>query len=136
MNNFDNWNEVKKRTDKNKNIVGFKERDIFWLRLGKNIGNEQYGKGNEFQRPVLIIKKLTPCMFVGVPLTSKLKGDNKYFHEFEYTTKKGLLINNSALILQLKAFDKKRLMGRIGMIDKDEFTKILEKIRNLFIPPK
>jgi len=38
------------------------------------------------------------------------------------------------MILQLKSFDKKRLMGKIGRINKNEFNIILEKIRELFIP--
>jgi hypothetical protein len=88
MENFDLWNQVKQITDKKENKVGFKEREIFWLRLGKNIGAEEYGKGNEFQRPVLIIKKLTSNIFVGLPLTSTLK-NNDYFHTIEYNTKKG-----------------------------------------------
>ena len=129
---FDKWNEVKKRTHKKDNKVGFKEREIFWLRLGQNIGDEEFGKGNEFQRPVLIIKKLTSNIFFGVPLTSTLK-NNDYFHTIEYKTKKGLM-KNSAMILQLKAFDKKRLMSRIGMLNKNSFNEILEKIYKLFIP--
>ena len=130
--NFDIWNEIKKETHKKQNNVGFKEREIFWLRLGKNIGNEEYGKGNEFQRPVLIVRKLTKEIFIGVPLTSTLK-NNDYFHTFLYKGRNGF-IENSAMILQLKTFDKNRLVTRIGMINKEEFQKINEKIVRLFIP--
>jgi mRNA interferase MazF len=52
--------------------------------LGQNIGNEEFGKGNEFQRPVLIIKKLTKNIFIGVPLITTLK-ENDYFHQFKYS---------------------------------------------------
>lgn len=45
---FNKWNDVKKIVNKKENKVGFKEREIFWLRLGQNIGNEEFGKGNEF----------------------------------------------------------------------------------------
>lgn len=41
---------------------------------------------------------------------------------------------NSAMILQLKTFDKNRLMGRMGMIDKENFMQIKQKITHLFIP--
>lgn len=132
MENFDLWNQVKQITNKKENKVGFKEREIFWIRLGQNIGTEEYGKGNEFQRPVLIIKKLTSNIFVGLPLTSTLK-HNDYFHTIEYNTKKGL-VKNSAMILQLKTFDKKRLMTRIGMLNKNDFTEVLSKVSMLFIP--
>lgn len=109
-------NLIKQKTNKKENRVGFKERDIFWLRLGQNIGAEEYGKGNEFQRPVLIVKRLTYNIFIGVPLTSSLK-TNDYFHQFVYKTKKGD-IENSA------------------MINKSDFELILEKISILFIPSK
>ena len=132
MKNFDLWNQIKQTTDSKKNKVGFKEREIFWLRLGQNIGAEEYGKGNEFQRPVLIIKRLTADIFIGLPLTSTLK-NNDYFHTIEYNTKKGL-VKNSAMILQLKTFDKKRLMTRIGMLNKNDFNDILKKLSMLFIP--
>jgi hypothetical protein len=39
------------------------------------------------------------------------------------------------MILQLKTFDKKRLMTRIGMLNKEDFEKVVEKTRGLFIPP-
>jgi len=132
--NFNRWNSVKKQTNKKVNNVYFKEREIFWLRLGQNIGNEEYGKGNEFQRPVLIVRRLTATIFVGVPLTSTLK-DNDYFHKFEYNTKKEM-IENSAMILQLRTFDKNRLMTKIGMINKNDFENIKNKISRLFIPSK
>jgi len=132
---FDEWNEVKKDISLKENLVGFKPREIFWLRLGQNVGSEEFGKGNEFQRPVLIVRRLTKDIFLAVPLTSKLREDNDYFYTFEYKSKKGV-IKNSAMILQVRTFDKKRLMGKIGTISKDDFEKILEKIRKLFIPPK
>ncbi len=38
------------------------------------------------------------------------------------------------MILQLKIFDKKRLMTRIGMINKNDYKLICEKVSKLFIP--
>ena len=130
---FDDWNSTKKKSHYKENNVGFKEREIFWARIGQNIGAEEFGKGNEFQRPILIIRKLTAPIFIGIPLTSTVK-DNDYFHAFEYETKRGK-VSSTAMILQLKTFDKKRLMTRIGMLNKEDFEKVVEKTRNLFIPP-
>ncbi|DAB39142.1 MAG TPA: toxin-antitoxin system protein, partial [Sulfuricurvum kujiense] len=59
MKKFDEWNEVKKDTDYNTRIIGIKPREIFWAKIGENVGYEQNGKGDNFARPVLIIKKLT-----------------------------------------------------------------------------
>ena len=35
----------------------FKEREIWWVNLGVNVGFEQDGKGDNFERPILILKK-------------------------------------------------------------------------------
>jgi pseudaminic acid cytidylyltransferase len=130
---FDEWNKAKKLTHNTIRKTGFKEKEIFWLRMGQNIGSEEYGKGNEFQRPVLIIKKLTFNLFIGIPLTSKLKEDNDYFHTISYRTKKGI-IENSTMLLQIKSFDKKRLMGKIGTLEEKQFSEVLKKLNKLFIP--
>ena len=58
MKKYDEWNIVKQKAHNTERKLGFRQRDIFWLRIGQNIGSEEFGKGNEFQRPVLIIRKL------------------------------------------------------------------------------
>jgi len=131
---FDKWNEIKKKAHLAKRNVSFKEREIFWTRIGYNIGSEEYGKGNEFQRPVIIIKKISKDLFFGIPLSTVLK-DGNYYHIFSYTINKGKEKKVCAMLLQLRVFDKKRLMGRIGMISKEEYKKIIEKIQNIFSLP-
>jgi mRNA-degrading endonuclease toxin of MazEF toxin-antitoxin module len=132
-NKFDRWNQTKQQVHNKENLVGFKPREIFWVRLGQNIGDEEFGKGNEFQRPVLIVKKLTSNLFMGIPLTSKVKEENDFFHTISYTTKKGNM-QNSLMLLQLKTFDKKRLMGKIGKLNTLQFEEVLQKVQKLFIP--
>ncbi|WP_412725545.1 hypothetical protein [Arcobacter sp. 15-2] len=46
-NTFDKWNNVKKETQQNKRKLGLKQREIFWVKLGQNIGSEEYGKGGD-----------------------------------------------------------------------------------------
>lgn len=41
---FDEWNEEKKQIENTGVRSFFKERDIFYIRAGKNIGFEQNGK--------------------------------------------------------------------------------------------
>jgi mRNA interferase MazF len=78
---FDKWNEVKKETNTDNVLVGFKERDIFNVKIGKNVGFEQNGKGKDFVRPVLIYKKLSKDMFLGIPLT-KTQREGSFFYSF------------------------------------------------------
>ena len=133
MHNYDEWNEVKKETSIKNIKIGIKPREIFWVKIGQNIGSEEYGKGKNFTRPVIIIRKLTKELFIGIPTTTTLK-TNDYFHQFKYHSKKDGDIEVSAMILQFKVFSTKRLTNRIGMINKDDFDKILEKSRKLFAP--
>ncbi|MBL0687157.1 MAG: type II toxin-antitoxin system PemK/MazF family toxin [Sulfurospirillum sp.] len=108
---YDKWNEVKKQVNcKNRNL-SIKVREIFWVKIGQNIGDEEYGKGEIFSRPVLVIRDFTKDLFLGVPLTTSIK-NNDYFHHFEFNTKKGSS-SNSAMLLQLKAFSKKELQIKL-----------------------
>ena len=79
MKRYDEWNEVKKDLSKNKKRVSFKQRDIFWINMGQNIGYEVYGKGGEFLRPVIVFKKFSQNTFLGIPLTTVAKDDKFHF---------------------------------------------------------
>jgi len=133
MEKFDNWNEVKKKTHETKRKLGIKPRDIFWAKIGQNIGSEEYGKNENFARPVIIVRKLTHDLFIGIPLTSTIK-DNDYFHSFEYNNKIHGMVKNSAMILQFRTFSIKRLMNKVGVINKEDFEIVLEKAKGLFSP--
>ncbi len=130
---YDQWNEIKKESSKNKRKLGIKPREIFWIKLGHNIGSEEFGKDKNFARPVIILRKLTSDLFVGVPMTSTLK-DNDYFHSFEYHNKQNGVVKNSAMILQLRVFSIKRVMNKVGMINKKDFESIVEKCQMIVSP--
>lgn len=134
MKKFDEWNEVKKDAEESNRVIGIKQRGIFWAKIGENVGFEQNGKGDNFARPVLIIKKLTKELFLGIPLTSSIREDSNYFHPFEYHNAANGQVKNTALILQMKAFSIKRLMNRTGIMDKQNFEVILEKGKKMFSP--
>ncbi len=122
---FDKWNEEKQRTDKKNSTVFFKERDIFFLKAGKNIGFEQNGKWEKFARPFIVIKKFNNNIFWGIPLSTKEK-KWKYYHSFLLKNTK-----QTAILSQFKIIDSKRLLDKIGMIDKENFDIIKQKIKNL-----
>jgi len=126
MKEFDKWNEVKKNVDNRKKIINFKEREIFWARIGENVGFEQNGKGSEFSRPLLIVRKLNKRLFLGVPLTTSIR-DGSYFYQFSFLDNQ----ISTALLVQARVFDIKRVDKKIGMINKDDFIKLKEKLKNL-----
>ena len=69
----------------------FHEREIWWASIGANIGFEQNGKNENYERPVLIIKKFNKEIFWGLPLTSKEKS-GKYYFATEYNQRKSFVI--------------------------------------------
>ncbi len=122
---FDKWNSLKKKIEDKDKIVFYKEREICFVNLGKNIGFEQNGGGFEFERPVLILKKFNNRIFVCIPLTSKVNKD-KYHFEFVFLNKKSF-----AILSQIRLIDSKRIDRKIGYISKDDFALLKERLREL-----
>ena len=126
---YNNWNEIKITIEYENIIVGFKERDIFYMNMGKNIGFEQDGKGENFVRPVVIIKGFNKNMFFGIPLSTKIK-EGKFYYKFQFQ-KKDELVKNIALLSQMRLFSTKRLLNKIGVISKEDFIKMKNEFKNL-----
>jgi dTDP-4-dehydrorhamnose 3,5-epimerase len=116
---FDNWNKLKQKLSKKNNIIKFSKGDIYFMSIGQNIGYEQYGKGKEFLRPVLVYKKLSRETFIGIPLTSKVKKGSYYFN-FKYK------INtiSTAMLNQIRVFDIRRHKYFDGKINHKLFDKL------------
>lgn len=130
---YDEWNEVKKTTSKESLLVGFKPRDIFYIKMGHNLGYEQNGKGEDFVRPVIVLKKLNNHMFIGIPTSSQIK-KGSFFYEFEFeqrTANGSKKVKDIAILAQIKTFSTKRLLNKIGVINKDEFEKLKDKLKGL-----
>lgn len=118
---YDNWNNVKKDLNKSARRL-FDKGEVWYISLGKNVGFEQDGKNISFERPVLVIRKFNNEVFLGLPLTSVEKNGRYYF-----TLKS---FNNSVAILsQIRLFDSKRLLRRIGKIENRELLEVKEKLR-------
>jgi mRNA interferase MazF len=69
---FDRWNIIKKTTDaaEEEARLFYREGEIWWVRLGKNVGYELDGKNREFTRPVIVLKKYNQYSFLALPLTT------------------------------------------------------------------
>ena len=126
---YNNWNEIKITIENENIIVGFKERDIFYMNMGKNIGFEQDGKGENFVRPVVIIKGFNKNMFFGIPLSTNIK-EGKFYYKFQFQ-KKDELVKNIALLSQMRLFSTKRLLNKIGVISKEDFESLKNEFKSL-----
>jgi len=134
MKQFDNWNEVKKRTNKIERRLNIKPKDIFWFKIGQNIGHEEFGKGKEFVRPIIVIRQLTSDLFIGIPTTTTKKENNDYFHNINYINKKKEHVHSVAMVLQFKTYSKKRLLSKMGTINKNDFDEIVAKLHKVIDP--
>jgi len=119
---FDNWNKVKKKIDKNFKVPYFVEREIWWCNAGVNVGFEEDGKGDNFNRPFLVITKFNNDLFLGIPLTTKIK-DNKYYIKIDID--KQVVC---AMISQVKSISTKRLYNKIGRLDKRDFYNVKKSL--------
>ena len=122
---FDLWNKVKKtvhaRTDTEK--LFFRERETWWAHLGVNVGFEQDGTGQVFERPVVIIKKYNPHIFLTVPLSTTSKTGKYYFDV-------GIVAEDKAkaIVSQLRLLDRNRLINHIGTLDATTFNNLIDRI--------
>ncbi len=126
MKDFDSWNIKKKLINKHKSLQHPKIGEIWWCRVGLNIGGEIYGKSIDYVRPVLVINCEGDENFIGVPLTSKIK-NRKY--ACVIMEDDGTLA--TALVYQIKSFDKRRLVEKHSTLSNEYFNKVLEIIRIL-----
>ena len=121
---FDKWNVEKKGIDKQeiRRDLFFYEREVWWCKLGVNIGVETDGKNDNYERPVLIIKKFNNAMLWIVPLTSKEKNSP---HHMKVAHEAGV---SWICLSQVRTVSTKRLLRKIGMIAEHDFEIAVEKI--------
>ncbi len=101
----------------------FKQGELWWCSIGMNVGDEIYGKGNNFRRPMLILKKITKNVFLALPATSQEK------YGTWYAEIKIHGIRSWIILCQARTLDARRLWKRIGQLPEFEITRV----RNLFI---
>lgn len=120
---FHLWDEYKRKIDARKIDFEFSEREIWWCSLGVNIGIEQDGKGTDFLRPVLVLKKVSKEGALVVPSTTSLKKG--------LVDRLDLMIageNDQLILSQIRLVSSKRFFRRITKIDSATFLMILIRL--------
>lgn len=121
---FDKWNSKKKLVDQktiNRDLF-FYEREIWWCSLGLNVGVEADGKNEDFERPVLIIKKFNSDMVWVLPMTTREKND-KYHYKIEHEFFKSWVV-----LSQIKTMSTKRLRRKILSISEADFVEVVQRV--------
>ncbi|MEK7554041.1 MAG: type II toxin-antitoxin system PemK/MazF family toxin [Patescibacteria group bacterium] len=124
---FDGWNEQKKKTHERGDAPFCHKRELWWCALGVNIGFEQDGAGDEYRRPILVLKSLSKQTFLAIPLTAATK-------EHPLRPAIGLVEDKEAraLLSQMRVIDTKRLVRKIGYLDTEVFALIRKAAKDLF----
>ena len=127
MKNFEDWNRLKIEINKSPADFFFHEREIFFAHLGVNVGFEQDGKGSNFERPVVILKKFNAHCCLVVPLTSQ-KIEGKYYFPFQIPSEDK---PSYAILSQIRLLDRRRLINKIGMLETETFKTLKKAIREV-----
>jgi mRNA interferase MazF len=85
----------------------YHEREIWWCSLGKNIGNEQDGKNNNFERPVLVLKKWNKDF-------SDEENQGSYF-----------------MLTQVRVFSSKRLVRKLNVVREFVFVDLKKHLSKI-----
>jgi len=114
---FDGWNEEKKKIDAaQRETLPFPREQWVWVcSVGINIGFEQNGTSNDFERPVLVVKKFNNQMYWVVPLSSKQKTFDFYYNFTDPAGQKAALISAQLRLIRVHRF--KREMYKLGDTD-------------------
>src|SRR3989338_9273220 len=123
---FDKWNQQKQKIHTREAEVFFHEREVWWCSLGVNVGFEQDGTNEMFERPVLIVKKFNRDVLWMLPLTRSDK-KNRYYVPISVGD------SNSAVILsQLRLISSKRLQRYMHKLPQGQFKKIVQLVQQFF----
>ena len=94
-------------------------RELWWCRIGVNIGSEQDGKGDEYSRPCLILRGFGPDACLVVPLSTSPREHPLRIAVGEVEDKEA-----RANLSQMRVIDTRRLVRKIGFLDKNAFDHI------------
>lgn len=124
---YDDWNEKKKLIEQDRRFrrLYFKESDIWWCSLGKNIGTESFGKGENFRRPIIILKKLSAEMCIALPITTQRK-EGSWFVEISFQGEKRWV-----LLHQIRMVHVKRFQRHMAEITSEDMFLVKEKLKTL-----
>ena len=128
--NFDTWNHKKKHIDALPyERFHFHEREIWWASLGLNVGDEQDGKNELFERPVLILKKFNNRVVWILPLTTQSKSGPYYYP----LTNPGISKTSCVILSQMRLISTKRLQRRMGKVSFAQLSVLQNRLTQLLL---
>lgn len=123
---FDSWNTEKKRIHETEENRFYKTREVWWCSIGINIGYEQDGTSQEYQRPVLVLKGFSRHVCWAIPVTTSKKNNIYHIRIGEMGGRECF-----AIISQLRLIDTKRFTDRLSIVDEEVFETVRKAVRGL-----
>lgn len=125
---LDQWNTLKKKVSTRDHKPPFvSEREIWWVSIGENVGSEVNGKSDLFSRPAIVFKKLSHSFYYVIPTTTQDKAGS-WFVPFRHKER-----NMVACLHQARAVDHRRLSSKLGQLDTDDFIRIVQSFKALYV---
>ena len=123
---FEKWNNIKQQIHEVGKRKYYHEREVWWCALGVNVGTEQDGSGAEFRRPVVILRGFGADTCLVIPLTTSA-------HQHPMRVPVGMVDDRQAMALlsQIKVVDTRRLVRKIGYLEKEMFSNLRESARGI-----
>lgn len=120
---FEQWSFYKQQLDaRDISRLYYKEREIWFCSIGINVGWEEDGKNETFDRPVIILKKYWPSLFLGVPCSS---ADSRHARLYKIQEADAEFL---VLISQMRVFDARRLRRRIYKINRASYEILMSEV--------
>ena len=120
---FQRWTTKKEVLNDTKGTALFHEREVWWCALGANIGFEQDGGQEDFERPVVILKKFNLDACLIVPITGRPKVGKYYFPVGRIEDREAV-----AVLSQVRFIDRKRLENKICTLDENVFRSLVQSV--------
>jgi mRNA interferase MazF len=117
------WTKLKIRIHLSSVIFYPRKRQIWWVSLGQNVGVEINGKNDNFERPVLVLKRYNDEACLVVPITSKIKTGSQYIQ-----FKKNHNIVYTVILSQIRSISTKRFLRKVEKMNQVDFNRIKQAI--------
>ena len=94
-----------------------------------NIGNELDGTGKHHDRPVLVLRPFNAETFLGVALIGHARTGRYYFSLGKIEDREAV-----ANLSQVRLFDTKRLIRKMGTLDQETFRQLAKALTLTLFP--
>ena len=120
------WTKVKIKAHLSDRTQFFREGEIWWVNLGYNVGFESNGKNNNFERPILVIKRFNKDSFWGIPMSTQIK-IGTYYYTFSLQGRQYCLN-----LSQMRLLSSKRMLRNIDIMKSEDVLAVRQRMRDFF----